>query len=63
LVVAQAVKVPVLSIFGGKDAIAPASLSMESLMQAYARGGNVKAAFRLFPDAGHGLQVVTAPVE
>jgi uncharacterized protein len=63
LAVAQAVRVPILSIFGGKDTIAPASLSIQNFMQAYARGGNAKAAFRLFPDAGHGLQVVTTPVE
>ncbi|MEO7038955.1 MAG: alpha/beta hydrolase, partial [Candidatus Elarobacter sp.] len=63
LAIAQAVKVPALVIFGAKDSIAPASLSLENLIQAYARGGNRKASFALFPNAGHGLQVVTAPVE
>ena len=63
LAVAQSVKVPVLSIFGAKDSIAPASLSIENLAQAYARGGAGKATLLLFPDAGHGIQVVTAAAE
>lgn len=63
LAVAAAVKVPVLTIFGAKDGIQPVAIGLENLIQAYARGGNTRASFALFPDAGHGLQVVTEPVE
>ena len=63
LAIAQSVTVPVLTIFGEKDSIASASLSLENLIQAYARGKNRNASFALFPNAGHGLQVVTTPTE
>jgi pimeloyl-ACP methyl ester carboxylesterase len=63
LAVAQSVKVPVLTIFGAKDAIQPTSLSLENLIQAYARGENPSATFALFANAGHGLQVVDTPTE
>lgn len=62
LAVAQRVRVPVLYIFGAKDSIVPAAESLENLMQASARG-KVRASFRLFADAGHGLQRVTGARE
>src|SRR5262249_34867319 len=63
LAVAQSVRVPVLTIFGAKDATAPVALGLENLIQAYARGGNQNVTFVLLPNAGHGMELVEGPVE
>lgn len=63
LAVAQRVRVPVLAIFGAKDSTAPVALGLENLIQAYARSGNRNVEFVLLPNAGHGMQLVTAEVE
>jgi pimeloyl-ACP methyl ester carboxylesterase len=63
LQVARSVRVPVLSVFGAKDSIVPAAESLANLIAAYGAGGNTRASFALFPDAGHGIQRVTAERE
>jgi pimeloyl-ACP methyl ester carboxylesterase len=61
--VARNVHVPVLSVFGAKDSIVPAAESIANLIDAYKAGGNARASFALFPDAGHGIQRVTTQRE
>lgn len=63
LSVARQVRVPVLSIFGAKDAVVPVSQSLANLIAAYKAGGNTRASFALFADAGHGLERVTSDRE
>jgi pimeloyl-ACP methyl ester carboxylesterase len=63
LAVARRVHVPVLTIFGAKDAVVPAQESLANLIAAYSAGGNTHASFALFPDAGHGLERVATERE
>jgi hypothetical protein len=63
LAVARSVRVPVLIVFGAKDAVVPAEASLANLLVAYSAGGNDSASFALFPDAGHGLERVASERE
>ncbi len=63
LAVARSVRVPVLIIYGAKDAVVPAEQSLANLLVAYAAGGNKRVSFAFFPDAGHGLERVATERE
>jgi hypothetical protein len=63
LATARNVRVPVLIVFGAKDGVVPAQESLANLLVAYSAGGNGRATFALFPDAGHGLQRVATERE
>ncbi len=61
--IAEKLQVPVLHIYGAKDRHIPVEASLESLRVAYARGDNADVTFRVFPEGGHGLQLVAADRE
>ena len=61
--VAARVRVPVLNVFGAKDRHIPVEPSVAALQAAFRKGGNPDAKVRVFPDAGHGMQVVDGPAE
>lgn len=63
LAIVSSLKVPALFIFGARDSIVPVDTSLQNLIQAAGRSGNKSATFLLFPNAGHGLEVVTTPRE
>ncbi len=60
---AAKITVPVLSIFGAKDAVVPVAQSVRSLMLAYAAGNNENASFIVYPNAGHGIEPVAETYE
>jgi pimeloyl-ACP methyl ester carboxylesterase len=63
LPVAKSVQVPVLHIYGAKDRHIPVEASVGALRGAYASGDNSDVTFRIFPEGGHGLQIVQAERE
>ena len=60
---AERVTVPVLIVFGAKDSLAPVDDGVARLMLAYARGKNPHVDFAVFPNGGHGLQLVNGESE
>jgi hypothetical protein len=53
----ERVRVPVLLIYGERDAVVPVSRSVERITAALGRAGNSRALVKVFPDADHELVV------
>jgi uncharacterized protein len=51
-------KVPLLAIFGEKDRLIPVSESTEKMQAIFARNGHKDVTIKIFPQAGHGIQVI-----
>jgi dipeptidyl aminopeptidase/acylaminoacyl peptidase len=55
----ERVRVPLLAIFGAADRVVPVDSSIEAFRSAFAASGNEgKLTVKVFPGAGHGIQVV-----
>lgn len=52
------VKVPVLAIFGEKDRLIPVKESVEKMKKIFASSGNKDVTIKVFPNAGHGIQII-----
>jgi len=57
----QKLRVPMLAVFGGADAIVPVEASIEAMRGAFKVGGNPDFTYKVFPGAGHGIRVAGAP--
>jgi uncharacterized protein len=56
-------KVPLLAIFGEKDRLIPVTESVEKMRTIFARSGHRDVTIRVFPNAGHGIQLIESEPE
>lgn len=54
----KSIKVPLLAVFGQKDRLIPVKESTERLLLLLTESGHNDFTIRVFPDAGHGVQLV-----
>jgi len=56
--VLKSIKVPLLAVFGRKDRLIPVKESTDRLLLLLTESGHNDFTIRVFPDAGHGIQLV-----
>ena len=59
----EATRVPLLCLFGAKDRHIPVDASVRAMEAAFAKQPHSRATIRVFPDAGHGMQLEAGPAE
>jgi len=57
----ERVRVPVLAIWGGRDALVPVAESRAAVERAFARGGNRNVTYHVFAGADHSMNTQSGP--